>query len=353
MRRAMGCHIIGRIDCAKRSIFKSGLIAVVALLSIAICVYGKDKENPDSLPMNPYTTAEEEDAPSINPDDLAYKIILFDEVKIPENYRKKQKSIVKYVDETVSMAISRLRKTMAFAKVDKVSAPFPEEPYLHVRCALLDYRIVGGGSRFFAGVLAGTSYMTYAVKIYSGVDKKLLHEREITTENNPFSGYFGGQDKAMPFYLGRVIADYLALRARKDQGAALFPPEAMIPDDEIFVDLESNLMWAAKDNHEETSWDEAKQYAKDFRAGGYADWRLPNDVELLSLFDKNDTTRLSNQQEISIRDKIKLTGHLCWTNLEKKDKARYVDFTNGETQFAKKKEVTSYRALVVRVINDK
>jgi hypothetical protein len=147
-----------------------------------------------------------------------------------------------------------------------------------------------------------------------------------------------------------VLGDYLALRARKDKGSHIVPLEKTTPDDATFAGSDDQLMWAAKDNHEETSWDEAAQYAKDFRGGGYSDWRLPTDEELRTLYDKTNTIELSNGSEIHVAEGVTLTGHMCWTNIEKGNKAKYVDFSNGKAKTKKKEEVTSLRALVVRDI---
>jgi hypothetical protein len=62
---------------------------------------------------------------------------------------------------------------------------------------LLEYRIVGKKSRFFASGLGGTSYMAYGIKAVAGGSGTLLHELDIT------------------------------------------------------------IMWAATDNHENVSWDQA------------------------------------------------------------------------------------------------
>ncbi len=49
------------------------------------------------------------------------------------------------------------------------------------------------------------------------------------------------------------------------------------------IDLETNLMWAPRDNRNAASWDEARFYAESFAARGYTDWRLPTVEELLAL----------------------------------------------------------------------
>jgi hypothetical protein len=91
-----------------------------------------------------------------------------------------------------------------------------------VKCTLLNYRMVSKKARFFAGAIAGTSYITYKVQVYDGKGA-LQFQREISTENNAFAAAFSFNDKNLPTFLGNVLADYLALRARKDMGASAYP----------------------------------------------------------------------------------------------------------------------------------
>jgi hypothetical protein len=340
-------------DCMRTQISGGSAIKRVLLISLLFVLTGSlafagGKKNVN--PLDPYQTAELEAAPVVKSEDLAYKAIIFDEVQIPPAFKKIEGKVTTYVNDTLSNAIHRLEETKAYVKVGKANAPFPEEPYLHVKCTLLDYRIVSSSSRFWLGVAAGGSYMTYVLKIYDGKNKNLMHELEITSQASAWSGMFGGQDAGLPIFLGRVLADFVILRTRTDRGSGIVPLEKVIPDDATFTGSDAKLMWAAKDNHAETSWEAAIQYAKDYRGGGYSDWRLPSDKELLTLFDRKNTIKLPDNYEIHVADQISLTGHMCWTNKEKGDKAEYIDFSNGQTKSKKKEEVSSLRALIVRDI---
>ncbi|TSA48842.1 MAG: DUF1566 domain-containing protein [Nitrosomonadales bacterium] len=57
-------------------------------------------------------------------------------------------------------------------------------------------------------------------------------------------------------------------------------------DDGTVFDTKMSLMWAAKDNGTDITWEDALNYAKNFRAGGYSDWRLPTSDELIALYDE-------------------------------------------------------------------
>ena len=51
------------------------------------------------------------------------------------------------------------------------------------------------------------------------------------------------------------------------------------------LDTKTNLMWAARDNGKMISWQEAKSYCANYHGGGYKDWRMPTQDELLGLYD--------------------------------------------------------------------
>lgn len=58
-------------------------------------------------------------------------------------------------------------------------------------------------------------------------------------------------------------------------------------DDGTVLDTKTNLMWAAKDNGKRINWSNAKKYCESYRGGGYTDWRMPTQDELVGLFDRS------------------------------------------------------------------
>jgi hypothetical protein len=184
------------------------------------------KKKPKGNPQDPYATAELEKAPPVNAADLAYKTILFEQFVIPGEWEAKAR---KLTDATEEQAISRLNSTGAFTKVGKKENQSPEEPHLLVKCTLVNYRMVGGKTRFFAGAAAGTSYITYKVQVLDGKSGAQQFEREVSTENNAFAAAWSFNDKNLPTFLGNVLADYLALRARQDKGVSVLPLESGSP----------------------------------------------------------------------------------------------------------------------------
>jgi hypothetical protein len=62
---------------------------------------------------------------------------------------------------------------------------------------------------------------------------------------------------------------------------------------QIVMDRSTDLMWQDNDNLAESSnktWLEAIDYCESLELGGYADWRLPNPNEFLSIVEQNATS---------------------------------------------------------------
>lgn len=193
--------------------------ALAFVLVAAAAVQGSNKEKPPKSP-DPYGTAERETPPAVAAGDLAYRVVLFDAIDIPDDLKKDN---AKYVDQTENQAITRLRATNAFASVDRKADAVPEEPYILVKCAVLDHRIVGGGARFMVGAFAGKSHVTYQVKLFDGKSGDQLTDTKLSTANNAFAGAWLNNDKKLVPYVGNIIADYVALRARTDKGVSVIP----------------------------------------------------------------------------------------------------------------------------------
>jgi len=189
------------------------------LLVVLTCAPASAGKKTKTDSQDPYATAENETPPSVKADDLAYRTILFDDFSVPAEYEKDARGLV---NSTEDRAISRLESTSAFTQIGKKQDPMPQDPYLRVKCTLLNYRIVSKKARFFGGAFSGTSYVTYRVQVYDQTGAQLF-QREISTENNAFAAAWSFNDKNLPTFLGNVLADYMALRARKDMGASALP----------------------------------------------------------------------------------------------------------------------------------
>jgi hypothetical protein len=201
------------------------LICLLLNLLLAPLAHARKSKEEATSPRDPYATAEYDTPPVVHAGDLAYRVILFDDFAIPAKWESDAR---KLTNTTLDQAIGRLIDTGAFTTVARKQGIQPDVPFLVVKCALSEYRIVSPSARFFAGIAAGTSYVIYQVQVFDGKSGALLFEREVSTENNVFSGTFGRNgDAGLPRFLGNVLADYLALRARTDKGTDVLPLEPL------------------------------------------------------------------------------------------------------------------------------
>ena len=108
------------------------------------------------------------------------------------------------------------------------------------------------------------------------------------------------------------------------------------------LDTSTGLMWAATDNGEDITWEQAKFYCKNFHGGGHTDWRLPTLAELDTLFDQNSESRFKTFKSIT------LTGCCPWTSDSRRNRARTIFFMTGEINTFDQATSSSMRALPVR-----
>ncbi len=55
-------------------------------------------------------------------------------------------------------------------------------------------------------------------------------------------------------------------------------------DNGTVKDLVTGLMWASRDNGGPISWRGAKEYCRNYKGGGYKDWRMPTTEELKAIY---------------------------------------------------------------------
>jgi len=198
-------------------------MSMLLLCVVAIPTWAAKKKAVKGNPQDPYATAELATPLAVSAGDLAYRAIFFEDFVIPAEWEAKAR---KLANETEESATARLTSTKAFSTVGKKPSQMPDEPSLVVKTTLLNYRMVGGKTRFFAGAAAGTSYITYHVQVVDGKSGAPVFERDVSTENNAFAAAWSFNDKKLPTFLGNVLGDYVALRARKDKGVGMLPLDA-------------------------------------------------------------------------------------------------------------------------------
>jgi hypothetical protein len=121
--------------------------------------------------------------------------------------------------------------------------------------------------------------------------------------------------------------------------------------DGTVLDTQTNLMWAAKDNGSDINWANAKTYCEKYRGGGYTDWRLPTQNELIGLLDANK----SQKAECGIpaihiaTDLIQLTCWWVWGSETRGSDAAGFHFGKGPRSLMPQSDASDGRALPVRL----
>jgi hypothetical protein len=65
-------------------------------------------------------------------------------------------------------------------------------------------------------------------------------------------------------------------------------------DDSTVLDTKTNLMWAAQAGGEDVTMHGAKTFVGNYQAGGYTDWRIPTQDEMLGLYAPDKSSSLVN-----------------------------------------------------------
>lgn len=122
--------------------------------------------------------------------------------------------------------------------------------------------------------------------------------------------------------------------------------------DGTILDTKTGLMWAARDNGGPTNWEEANKYCQNYRGGGYTDWRIPAQAELISL---HNAMREKNQSDYFRYDLYEVTGIELtgspWGQKSNKmeNEALFFNFDDGRSGSEIRSFTFGYRALPVRI----
>lgn len=122
-------------------------------------------------------------------------------------------------------------------------------------------------------------------------------------------------------------------------------------DNGTVLDTQTNLIWAAKDNGSDISFTDAKSYCDNYRGGGYTDWRIPTQDELMGLFDRNKSRPALCDRRFNIHVATELINISCvasWTSEISGSDATYLSFGSGRKYWGPQSSETSTRVLPVR-----
>ena len=134
------------------------------------------------------------------------------------------------------------------------------------------------------------------------------------------------------------------LQAQDNSGARF-----IANDNGTVLDSKTGLMWAAKDNGADIDWQGAKGYCKNYRGGGFTDWRLPTQDELAGLYDLTKTYKSDCGYNVHLRELIHLTCTWMWASETRGSGASYFNFNLGHRRnWRYQSHDAFFRALPVR-----
>ena len=117
------------------------------------------------------------------------------------------------------------------------------------------------------------------------------------------------------------------------------------------LDTRTNLMWAAKDNGYEITWQDAKSYCENYGGGKHTDWRMPTMAELEGLYDEDRSRPAPCDKELEIcvaTELIVLTCSRIWASETRGSDAANFGFATGVRHWNAPSYILSRRALPVR-----
>ena len=116
------------------------------------------------------------------------------------------------------------------------------------------------------------------------------------------------------------------------------------------MDSQTGLMWAARDNGKDITWEEANRYCENCKRGGYTDWRLPTLDELNMLYETGDAYPLKCNPSYSVKVTrlITLTCSYPWAFETKKFWAASFNFRKNGRRWGPPTDANNHRALPVR-----
>jgi hypothetical protein len=82
---------------------------------------------------------------------------------------------------------------------------------LLIKIKVIDMRIASFGARFWAGALAGSSYMNMRMQLMDAGTGTLVRDADFNSTNSAWaaSWNFGSSDRSLPIDMAEIMADYL------------------------------------------------------------------------------------------------------------------------------------------------
>ena len=116
------------------------------------------------------------------------------------------------ISECQTNALAVMLEKKKFQSVEMaIAGKAHDASTLLVKVEVTEMRITSGAARFWAGAMAGSSYVHAKVKLVDGATGKVEREQLLTTENNAWGAAWtgGSSDRSIPKDMGAIIAGYV------------------------------------------------------------------------------------------------------------------------------------------------
>lgn len=113
---------------------------------------------------------------------------------------------------------------------------------------------------------------------------------------------------------------------------------------EVILDTQTGLMWPLQDNGFDINWFEAKKFCREFKAGGFDDWRMPTQKELETIYYQDP----KSNDMYSVAGGIQVTACCLWASDTKDPKVASFDFDYGNPDWGHPNSTVEARVIPVR-----
>jgi hypothetical protein len=174
---------------------------ILAIVSVSLCSCatsgGRKQEESAAL------------SPTVKSLEKHYGELIVYELETKPELKNDYDQSLKDCQETL---INSLLKKNKYKRVEAASsnAKYGSSALL-VKIKVSDMRIAGFGARFWAGALAGSSYMYMRMTLLDAETGKLVLDEDFNSTNNSFAAAwnFGASDRSLPTAMALIIADYI------------------------------------------------------------------------------------------------------------------------------------------------
>jgi hypothetical protein len=186
---------------------------LVVTLMLCACAGGQKGTATKDEPTKPGAAeskpATVESVQKAKPLETGFNNVLFAELKTTDVIRQDYSEALKEFEQSM---VSHLKDKNAFAQVERDTGAKLPGKSLRVGVKIPDMRIASFGARFWAGALAGNSFMNVDLDLVDAATGKTLRTETISSSNNAWGAAygFGASDRSLPADMGRIVAEYLA-----------------------------------------------------------------------------------------------------------------------------------------------